>query len=82
MSAADQTDANVQFGAVLPQTESGAGPEDIGGFAEGAAGVWLRFVTMYDSIASRARWTTVGLQGRNASCSTHLMPASARSKRT
>ncbi|MEO5840515.1 MAG: LLM class F420-dependent oxidoreductase [Acidimicrobiales bacterium] len=49
----------MQFGAVLPQTEIGAGPDDIRGFADGVAAIGLRFVTMYDHIlgADRATYT-------------------------
>jgi probable F420-dependent oxidoreductase len=48
-----------QFGAVLPQTEIGAGPEDIRAFADGVAALGLRFITMYDHVlgADRSAYT-------------------------
>jgi probable F420-dependent oxidoreductase len=53
----------VQFGAVLPQTEIGAGPEDIRAFADGVAGLGLGFVTMYDHVLGADRAAYPGWAG-------------------
>ena len=53
----------VQFGAVLPQTEIGAGPEDIRAFADGVAGLGLSFVTMYDHVLGADRTAYPGWAG-------------------
>ena len=46
---------DAQFGVVLPQTEIGAGPDDIRAFADGVAALGLKFITMYDHVLGADR---------------------------
>lgn len=47
----------VQLGATLPQTEIGAGPDDIRAFAEGIRTIGFQFVTLYDHVLGADRAT-------------------------
>jgi probable F420-dependent oxidoreductase len=56
-------DAEPQLGAVIPQTEIGASPDDIGTFVDGAEACGMRFLTVYDHVVGASRRAYPGWSG-------------------